>query len=269
MRLMLADIDGTILPEGATQVSERTRLAFHAALDAGHVAGISSGRGYAWIPGFFGGDTRPCATTVATNGMQVYHEGELILEKTLPRELLVHMAELVRAWPHAGLLCFDELTPLLTEGSIDDLRLTFPSYAEVCKAVDDVPAIPVVKANVFVSGGDAVHREFVEMLNRELPELDVDLARPGYSNVMLHGWNKGTAVVYLRDYLGIAPEDVFVFGDADNDLPMFRVVENSVAVSGATPEAASAARWHIGACEDDAVAAAIEALARGEFPFSE
>ena len=63
-------------------------------------------------------------------------------------------------------------------------------------------------------------------------------------------------------------DEVVVFGDADNDLPMFAAVENPVAVAGATPEAAEAARWHIGACEDDAVAAAIEALAAGEWPFT-
>ena len=81
------------------------------------------------------------------------------------------------------------------------------------------------------------------------------------------GWNKGAAALYLRDYLGVAPEDVFVFGDAENDLTMLTAVENSVAVANATPAAAAAARWHIGACEDLAVADAISALARGEFPF--
>ena len=48
---------------------------------------------------------------------------------------------------------------------------------------------------------------------------------------------------------------------------MLRAVKNSVAVANATPEAAAAARWHIGDVRDDAVAQAIEALAREEFPF--
>ena len=48
---------------------------------------------------------------------------------------------------------------------------------------------------------------------------------------------------------------------------MLEAVENSVAVSNAAPAAAEAARWHIGACEDLAVADAIDALSRGEFPF--
>lgn len=55
IKLILCDIDGTILPKGHPQVSARTIRAFHAALDAGLVIGPASGRGIEWIPPFFGG----------------------------------------------------------------------------------------------------------------------------------------------------------------------------------------------------------------------
>lgn len=103
---------------------------------------------------------------------------------------------------------------------------------------------------------------------REEPELDLDYAHVGFSNVMPHGYNKGSGARMLCELLGIDTSEVVVFGDAGNDLPLFSVVPNSVAVANAQPEAARAARWHIGRCEDDAVAAAIEALASGEWPFS-
>ena len=50
------------------------------------------------------------------------------------------------------------------------------------------------------------------------------------------------------------------FGDADNDVALMGAVEHSVAVANATPAAAAAARWHIGAAEDEAVAEALEEL---------
>ena len=56
VKLILTDIDGTILPAGERAVSPRTVAAFHAAIDAGMLVGPASGRGYAWIPSFFGGD---------------------------------------------------------------------------------------------------------------------------------------------------------------------------------------------------------------------
>lgn len=266
-RLILTDIDGTVLPRGDREVSPRTVSAIHAALDAGIVVGPASGRGYSWIPGFFGGDAACCSTALATNGLQVYHEGEKVLERTLPREALERLRELVAATPRAGLLCFDGATPLLVEGDVEDLVPSFPAYAERCVRVSGVPDFAVVKANVFVGSGEAGAAALVGRANEEICELDVDRALPAFSNVMPRGWNKGSALRWLCERLGIGLDEVVVFGDADNDLTMFRAVPNSVAVAGATPQAAAEARWHVGRCEDDAVAAAVEALAAGEWPF--
>lgn len=90
-----------------------------------------------------------------------------------------------------------------------------------------------------------------------------------FSNVVPAGWNKGAALRWLCERVGVAPEETVVFGDAGNDLQMFAATPNSVAVANALPEARDAARYHIGPVEDDAVPAAIEALARGEWPFAD
>lgn len=267
VKLILTDIDGTILPTGRRQVSPRTVAAFHAAIDAGMLVGPASGRGFSWIPAFFGGDAACCATALATNGLQVYLGGEKVMEQTLAAEALEALRDIVAATPQAGLVCFDDATPLLVEGTREDLAKSFPAYADACVPVDGLPTFPVVKANVFFGGDEAGMAALVGRINAEVGVLDVDRARDLFSNVMPRGWNKGAAVLWICERLGISPDEVVVFGDADNDLPMFSAVPNSVAVSGATPEAAAAARWHIGACEDDAVAAAVEALARGEWPF--
>ena len=96
-------------------------------------------------------------------------------------------------------------------------------------------------------------------------DCDSRVAAPGHVFVC-----KGAAfrASYLRDALGINRDQVVVFGDAGNDVPMFTHVDWSVAVAGATDEASAAARFHIGRCEDDAVAVAIEALVAGEWPFT-
>ena len=240
VKLILTDIDGTILPRGERVVSPRTVAAFHAALDAGIAVGPASGRGYAWISGFFGGDDACCATALATNGMQIYVGGEKAMEQTLPAESLERVRQIVAETPRAGLLVFDEVTPLLVAGDVSDLAAAFPPYAEKCVVVRSLPDFPVVKANVFVGTDADDAAELVARLNAEVPELDVDRALPTYSNVQPRGWNKGAAVRWLAARLGVGLDEVVVFGDADNDLPMLRAVSNSVAVAGATPEAATA-----------------------------
>lgn len=269
IRLILTDIDETILPRGEKRVSERTVSAIHAALDAGLRVGPASGRGIDWIPPFFGGDRACCQTCLATNGLQVYLDGELIHEEHSPHDALEQTAQIVREVPHAGLLCFDGGVPLLVVGSSEDLAVPFPSYAKTCRRVEGVPDFPVVKSNVFINGDESQTRALIERLSEEVDALDFDYARVGFSNVMPRGYNKGTGVRMLADAIGIGLDEVVVFGDAGNDLPMFSVVENSVAVANAQPEAARAARWHIGRCDHDAVAEAIEQLAAGAWPFSD
>lgn len=268
VKLILADIDETIMPKGETSVSVRTVAAFHAAQAAGIHVGPASGRGREWIPPFFRGDQACCSTMLATNGLQVYLDGELIHEEHTPHDALERVRRIVEATPGAGLLVFDGGTPLLVAGTREDLSHPFPSYAKTCKDVDGVPDFPVVKSNVFLNGDDGETHALIDLLNEEVERLDFDFACTGFSNIMPRGYNKGSGVRALCEALRITVDDVVVFGDAGNDLAMFSVVPDSVAVANAQQAAADAARWHIGQCKDDAVAAAIESLASGAWPFS-
>lgn len=269
VRLVLTDIDSTIMPEGASRVPSHVVEAFHALQDAGIVVAVVSGRGFDWVPRFFGGDERCCQTMVATNGLQVYLEGEMIHEEHLDPAGLAWVLGFVRDEPHAGLLCFDGGTPLLVHGSREDLAWAMPPYAPVCVPFEGVPETPVVKANVFALRDEAGTHELVTRLNAGQDAFDFDFPRPGLTNIMPRGRNKGTGVRVLAGALGIAMDEVVAFGDAGNDLAMFDVVPNSVCVANGTAEAKAAARWHIGSCEDGAVSAAMQAIARGAWPFAE
>lgn len=267
VKLILSDIDGTLMPKGQDAVSPRVREAFHEAMDAGIHVGPSSGRGLDWVAPIFSHDEACYATAVATNGLQVALDGSLIREEHLDHAALEEVARITHDTPGAGLLCFDGGTPFLVEGSKDDLLKSFPRYGETCRPADGVPDFVIGKANVFEARGEAATRALVARLNREVPALDFDVALPTFSNIMPHGVNKATGIDLLCERLGCTLGEVVVFGDAGNDLSMLRHVSNSVAVANATDEAVAAARWHIGSCESGAVADAIEALAAGEWPF--
>ena len=200
IKLILTDIDGTILPRGQHAVSPRTVAAFHAALDAGIFVGPASGRGYAWIPDFFGGDTACCATALATNGMQVYVRGEKVMEQTLPPAALERIRQIVAETPHAGLLVFDELTPLLVAGAVSDLAVAFPSYAKKCVVTEGLPDFPVVKANVFVGTSADDAARLVARLNAEVTELDVDRALPTSSSHSTARYTPKPAAAHARSH---------------------------------------------------------------------
>lgn len=270
VKLILTDIDDTIKPMDSPAVPQEAIDAFRAAMRAGIVVGPATARGYAWTRKYFVGAEDCCSTILATNGSEVYLEGERIFAARLAAEDLEEVRSYVAGVPRAGLLVFDnESTPLLVEGALEDLEVAFPAYARSSVPHDGIPGFHIVKAGVFVARDREGTWAFVDELNERFDVFDFDYPKPGWSNIMPAGWNKGAAIRFLAERIGASLDEVVIFGDAGNDIPMFEVVPNSVAVANATPAAAAAARWHIGPCEDHAVAAAIQELARGAWPFVE
>lgn len=267
IRLILTDIDGTILPYGQRCVNARGVTAFHAALDAGIRVGPASGRGFSHIPASFGGDAACSATCLATNGMEVYLDGVLVHQSFIPVEPTRRMAAMLKDVPRAGLICFENGVPLLVEGDVVDLQASFPLYASQARVVDGVPDHPMDKVNIFVNGSMEYTHKVLVLLQREIDDIDFNVPMKGFVNTLPVGWSKASGIDVLCDAMGIGIDQVVVFGDGGNDVEMLRHVPNSVAVANAVPEASAAARWHIGSCEDEAAIAAIEALAAGRWPF--
>ena len=191
IRLILTDIDGTILPYGQREVSMRTRAAFHAALDAGIRVGVATGRGHGWLAPLFGGDEACCDTAVATNGNEIVLDGRTLRVARMEHAELSLVADFVGSVAGAGLLCFSGDTPLLVRGSCNDLALVMPSYAAACVPVDTVPFRPIVKANVFFApgladeGGLELTALLAEQLEEAVPALDFDVPQRGSSTSCL------------------------------------------------------------------------------------
>ena len=55
----------------------------------------------------------------------------------------------------------------------------------------------------------------------------------GWIGIMEKGMNKSMAVKLFMEHLGIGPDEVAVFGDNENDLPMFSVAKYSYAMKNA------------------------------------
>ena len=271
IKLVLTDIDNTLVPLGNESASERAIAGVHALLDAGVAFGPATGRDLDGMERFFRGDGACYATGLISNGKLVYLDGELVAANYLDHAAVERLCAFVEP--------LDDAFALLRANDTDYTFSATPALLDAAgdwvldagtPDVPEVPAADIVACTVVCPAGPERNAWLVSELARECPGFELLSPVTGVYDVVPVGWNKATALERLRELMGVASEEVCVFGDSENDVPMLRAVPNSVSVANSMPRAAEAARWHIGACADDAVADALfdiaEAALAGRMP---
>ena len=262
IKFVLSDMDNTLIPFGNELVSQRTIDAIHACQEQGIDVGPASGRDRGELSSFFGGDASCYNTGVLVNGQRIYYLGEIVYEKTLPRDELRAVERLVAPLEGCAFITYRDNNFGDWVGEPRERLGAMYDRSFMCggRRHEMLPDYPVVKAGIVCL--DPGRRT---QLQRQLGEMCPDLIFPNtvvnWMDVSLRDWNKGDGVKILQRVLGLADEEVCVFGDADNDLGMLNAVPNSCAVANANENAARAARWHVGASADDGVAIALEQIA--------
>ena len=263
IKLVLSDMDNTLIPFGREQVSQRTIDAIHACQEQGVDFGPATGRDRAELAGFFGGDRSCYNTAVCVNGQKVYYLRSLVFERSLDAESLKRATCHVQSLPGCAFVTYR------SDGLGDWVGITReemgPMYDRAFMAGgmyhEELPSYPVAKAGVICMGDqDAIDRLQAE-LEAICPELAFVNAVANWLDVTIKGWTKVEGVKELVKTLRLSLDEVCVFGDADNDLTMLSYIPNSCAMANANDNAKAAARWHVGASADDGVAIALEQIA--------
>ena len=257
IKLVLSDMDDTIVPIGADGVTERMRAAVHACLDAGVRFAPATGRDPDGLERFFRGDTACYATMLASNSKVITLDGRLIREVFLDTDGVCRVCEMLAGEPDA--FCVyrvgeDDFAYGTSEAEFGEL---VDIFAPTVKVTRDLPAGKVIALTVVHEVSLERQEEVRAMIETACPGLECLAPALGVFDVMPRGWNKASGMRLLMDEMGISADEVCVFGDSENDLPLLRACPNSVTVANALPKAAAAARYRIGACADDAVADAL------------
>ncbi|MBR3317312.1 MAG: HAD family phosphatase [Atopobiaceae bacterium] len=276
IRLALADIDSTLIPYGRPMASSASIAGVRAANRAGILAGPITGRTTGRMRKMFGDASDCWDTGVLVNGQVVRLGGQTILQEAPSRDTLEEVARIVRDFAGEGcaLTVYDDEVDghdVCVGITREEMRRYPKAFAQFRHCAPHVPEGVFLKTNVHLSVGREDAIRLRDELQRRVPELTFVFPFPTSPTIDITpaGITKLTGLRLLVDELRIGWDEVCVFGDGENDLPVIRAVPNSVAVLNADPEVARAARWHIGADVDDAVAGALLALAHGEWPFSE
>lgn len=272
IRLVLSDLDATLIWRDDHVISRFALDAVHALQDAGVHFAPCTGRIYRDLPQMFAGDESACSTAVTSNGQLVYLDGELVEKVELDHGALVEAASALAGVEDAYLVVEYGGEKVAVDADLSYVLAHPDNFWRVETAVPAVPDDPCYKANVRVVGSFDRCREVASLLADRLPGLDFVCPMPGTPHIDItpHGFGKDHGGDFLMERLGLTPDEVCCFGDAENDLAVLRHYSHSVAVANAVPAVRACARHHIGPADEESVAHALldiaEATAAGRMP---
>lgn len=275
IKLILSDMDNTLVPFGARRVSQRTVDAIREVLDAGVRFGPDTGRDYVELMRFFDGDETCFMTGIFSNGKRVRADGRYVRTVLLDHESLVRIDEALRGEQGMFLVCYPESSDLTNPAyGVGTTRAELEVFAQRCsftgRVADAVPDEDVIAATIACPGPPERMERCRALVAEAAPEVRVVSPFPEWFDVLPADVSKADGLEVLLEALGIGLDEVAVFGDAENDLTIMRKVPHSVAVANATDEVLRAARHRVGASTEEGVADALLEVARatrtGELP---
>lgn len=158
--------------------------------------------------------------------------------------------------------------------TLEDWRIAAPpgaAAAEEAALTDEPPLVdpalpdraPAPYKLMAIAITETERRALGALRDRLPPSVRGVFSHPRYLEVVAPGIDKAVAVREACAVLGLAPAELAVLGDAENDIGMLRQAGVAVAMGNASPEVMEAASWVTGTNAHDGAAAAIEALLDG------
>ncbi len=261
IRLIASDIDGTLLPEGTTQIPERLFTLIKELKKKGIYFAAASGRGYASVSSLFAPVLNDIIVLVE-NGGYAMMDGKDLFQLSLPDEVVDELIDFTRM---DDTLRFSMIAgPYMQYTECEDeefkrkLEQGYGVHYEKVKDLKNIPDKAILKCAMYASGDAADHARKVQKLFGDRASIAASGAH--WVDVNPLGADKGTGLRNLQKMLGISHEETMAFGDNLNDITLLEAAYYSYAVEEARPETKEAARFSAGSLYDNGVIRVIEDL---------
>lgn len=241
IKLVASDIDGTLLAEGTMQINEELFTIIRKLKEKGITFMASSGRSMESIESLFA----PVLDDIymsSENGSFVKYKGKILNKVSLNRKAAEEFIRSVRGIPNLTISATVE-DMMYIEGHNEELYdHVVNDYDTNATMVDDILEIKedFVKISLFREG--TIH-EIADPLIKEWEDrMHVMVAGSSWLDLVGLEADKGNALKYLQEKLGIKSEETMAFGDNCNDIGMLLQAGESYAVANAKQEVKDVAK---------------------------
>ena len=252
IKLIVSDVDGTLVQDGSPSVNPQVFDTILKLREKGIQFVIASGRPWASVEHAFE-PVKKKIFYVANNGAYVGCCGRSLYVYSIEPEIVHRIIRKVRRYPDLELVYAGANGDYIESPNEELFRWLTESYKFNLTRVDDLLELdePCVKVSIYKPEGiEAATKDIYEEFK---DELKVACAGDMWMDCMAKGVNKGKAIETIQDSLGIKPEETMAFGDQLNDIEMLGRAYYSFAVANAREEVRKAARFQADSNENDGV----------------
>ena len=252
IRLIISDIDGTLVKEGSTEINPEYMEVIRQLADQGVAFAAASGRHSSSIDAVFH-EVRNRIFYLSDNGSCIQKYGTPCHELRLNTEdLKEYLQEALE-----GGDCY----PLLStaEGFFTDEKdeafanLIFGQYKGAGGIVENLQEYLQEGVKLSLYCLDDVKRVYERMSENWKEKFAINISGEKWVDINDPEATKGNAVRWLQRELGVNREETVVFGDNFNDMSMLACGDRSYASVLSAPEVKQAARYEVASYEEDGV----------------
>lgn len=261
IKAVFIDIDET-LTNSQREVTEKTKLEIKKCVENGVKIILTSGRSRREAMDFqeqigtspYIVSSNGASTYDAENGVEIYNER---IDPQMVLQLIKHSREN----GYRIKLNYKDLL-VMNEAAYPDEKDKEVSYEELERVAVEEQVVQCVitstdfeKMKIF---RDYIKNECVGIAvaneSKRFKNPDLKPSRNYYCDVASSKVSKGNAVKAVCEYFEIKPEEIVTIGDGENDLSMFELTPNSVAMGNSLPEIKEKANYVTASNDEDGVA---------------
>ncbi len=242
IKLAIFDLDGTLLtPKEVLPEDFEEELKYFN--EKGVRVAIASARPATDVFKLF--NKVPEGLLISCEDGNVFFEGTNLLSvRYINPEAIDAVYNAVKGRKDIAVLCSSLKKNYITEEDYQKFVATgFKDYVPggPCELTEDDP---IVKVHCACAGGVSMALEVMDTLLLDLQkDFEVHETGRGTIGITMKGANKSGAVKFFMDYLKLDLENIVVFGDSDNDIPMFKAAKYSFAMINALDDVKEAATF--------------------------
>lgn len=243
IRLIATDIDGTLIPDSTPTMYPEMFETIKRLTDEGVAFFVASGRAVHSIRKMFR-EVEDRIGYIAENGAHIMYCGENLAVQAMQRDYVEALVHEFRALgPDYDFMLSTPKETLMEHPSEHFEALIRDGYRNDYRIVDDVLAedVDIIKLALY-------HKDIRELGEQVfMPEwgdrLKVCMAGEMWVDFMNRSVDKGNALRFVQEHLGIVREETMAFGDNDNDIGMITAAEESYAVENAVSAVKERAKY--------------------------